>query len=113
MASKICDHMSPEDTCVICLRQKVGEMIVRCVEDYQLSVAAENSPDADAIRSEERERCARLVERERLQLDGSHGLTAETDHIATRIVNHLAAKIREQDPARQDYAKAVMKNIKK
>jgi hypothetical protein len=75
MVSRICDHMSPEDHCAVCLKRKIG--------------------DLDVIRSEERELCARLVERERLQLDGSFGLTPETDFIATRIVDHLAAKIRQ------------------
>lgn len=112
MASKICDHMSPEDNCVICLKQKIGEMILRYVDDYQLYVVGDESPRASAIRSEERERCARLVERERLQLDGSHGITPETDYIATRIIDHLAAKIRKEDPAREAYAKAVGAKLK-
>ena len=63
----ICEHMWPEDRCLHCLRE-----------------AAEH----------EREACARTVERARLQLDGRHGLTNETDHIATRIVEFLAAAVR-------------------
>lgn len=44
----------------------------------------------------EREACAKTVERARLQLDGRHGITNETDFIATQIVDFLAAQIRER-----------------
>lgn len=43
---------------------------------------------------EEREACARTVERARLQLGGEHGLTNQTDHIASRIAEFLAAAVR-------------------
>lgn len=42
----------------------------------------------------EREACAKAVERARLHMDGSLGLTHETDFIATRITDFLAAQIR-------------------
>jgi len=48
------------------------------------------------VAEEEREACARTVERARLQLDGRHGLTNETDHIATRIAEFLAVAVRER-----------------
>lgn len=51
---------------------------------------------ATLVAQAEREACARTVERARLQLDGRHGITNETDFIATRIVDFLAAQIRER-----------------
>ena len=63
----ICPHLIPFDQCLHCLRQALAE---------------------------EREACARTVERARLQLDGRHGLTNETDQVATRIVEFLAAAVR-------------------
>ena len=68
----ICPHLIPSDQCLHCLRQAVAD---------------------------EREACARTVERARLQLDGRQGLTAETDHIATRIVEFLAAAVRARGGA--------------
>lgn len=44
----------------------------------------------------EREACAKAVERARLHMDGSLGLTHETDFIATRITDFLAAQIRKR-----------------
>ena len=44
----------------------------------------------------EREACAKAVERSRLHMDGSLGLTDETDFIATRITDFLAAQIRKR-----------------
>lgn len=49
---------------------------------------------ANLVAEHERERCACTVERARLQLDGHQGLTHETDHIATRIVDFLAEQVR-------------------
>ena len=46
------------------------------------------------IAAAEREECAKTVERARLDMDGSLGLTAETDFVATRITDFLAARIR-------------------
>jgi hypothetical protein len=68
----ICRHLIPSDHCLHCLRQALAD---------------------------EREACARTVERARLQLDGRHGLTNETDHIATRIVEFLAAAVRARGDA--------------
>lgn len=51
---------------------------------------------AALVAAAEREACAKTVERARLQLDGRHGITNETDFIATRIVDFLAAQIRER-----------------
>ena len=65
----ICPHLIPSDQCLHCLRQALAD---------------------------EREACAKTIERARLQLDGRHGLTAETDYIATRIVEFLAAAVRER-----------------
>lgn len=49
---------------------------------------------AAVIAAAEREACARHIERCRLQIDGSHGVTPETDHIATRITDFMAASLR-------------------
>ncbi len=64
--------MTPADQCLHCLRQAIVD---------------------------EREACARTVERARLQLDGRQGLTYETDHIATRIVEFVAAAVRARGDA--------------
>lgn len=42
----------------------------------------------------EREACAKAVERARLHMDGSLGLTHETDFIATRVTDFLAERLR-------------------
>lgn len=46
------------------------------------------------VAAAEREVCAKTIERARLDMDGSLGLTHETDFIATRITDFLAARIR-------------------
>jgi hypothetical protein len=46
------------------------------------------------ITAKEREECAKTIERARLDMDGSLGLTNQTDFIATRITDFLAARIR-------------------
>lgn len=46
------------------------------------------------VAAAEREVCAKAIERARLDMDGSLGLTHETDFIATRITDFLAARIR-------------------
>lgn len=46
------------------------------------------------VAAAEREECAKTIERARLDMDGSLGLTNQTDFIATRIVDFLAARIR-------------------
>lgn len=52
---------------------------------------------AALIAAAEREACAKTVERARLHMDGSLGLTHETDFIATRITDFLAAQIRARE----------------
>lgn len=49
---------------------------------------------AALVAQAEREACAKTVERARLHMDGSLGLTHETDFLATRITDFLAAQIR-------------------
>jgi hypothetical protein len=49
---------------------------------------------ATNVAAKEREMCAKTVELARLDMDGSLGLTNQTDFIATRIVDFLAARIR-------------------
>lgn len=46
------------------------------------------------VAAAEREECAKTIERARLHMDGSLGLTNQTDFIATRITDFLAARIR-------------------
>lgn len=51
---------------------------------------------ANLVAAAECEACANAVERARLHMDGSLGLTHETDFIATRITDFLAAQIRNR-----------------
>ena len=63
------------------------------LERFAALVAAH---ERDLVVAAEREECAQTIERARLRLGGEHGLTNETDHIATRIVDFLAAAVRER-----------------
>ncbi len=49
---------------------------------------------AALVAAAEREACAKAVERARLQIDGTFGVTHQTDFIATRITDFYVATIR-------------------
>ena len=51
---------------------------------------------AALVATNEREECAKTIERARLKLGGEQGLTNHTDHVATRVVDFLAAAVRER-----------------
>ena len=52
---------------------------------------------ANMVAADEREECAKAVERSYLSLDGSHGVGDNDWHIAERVTAHCAAAIRARE----------------
>lgn len=71
------------------LISKHGSITAQPLKDLVVTVVFE------AIEAE-REACAKIIERARLRLGGEQGLTSHTDHVATRVVDFLAAQVRER-----------------
>jgi len=88
--------MTREDVIRMAREVGAGEPNLHGRIDYVVMTYYELERFAALVAAAEREECAKVIERARLQLDGEQGLTTETEHIATRIVDFLAATLRER-----------------